>query len=110
MPTPIMLQQVNSRDGRGKIGAPIQILSNIPSDGPYVEAPSLTRLGGKYVLMFSSNCFVGPKYDVQYATATNIKGPYKRQGTLFKTGGPLKMHAPGGLDIAVNGDHAVWHA
>ena len=108
IPTPIMLQQVNARDGRTKIGAPIEILRNIPSDGPYVEAPSLSFLDGKYILFFSPQCFVSPKYKVEYAISNNIKGPYKRQGALFTTG-DLGMKAPGGLDIAVNGDHAVWH-
>lgn len=108
VPTPIMLQQVG-QDGHTLIGAPRQILTNGPADGPYIEAPSLTRLNGKYVLFFSSQCFVTPKYDVQYAVADTITGPYTRQGRLFATGS-YGMKAPGGLDIAVNGNKVVWHA
>lgn len=107
--TPIMLQQVNAADGHTKIGSPIQMITNGVADGPVTEAPSLTKLGGKYVLFFSSNCFATTKYDVSYATATNIKGPYTKYGPLFITGTD-GMTAPGGLDIAVNGNHAVWHA
>jgi len=109
VPTPIMLQQVNAKDGHTKIGNPIQLITNGPNDGPVVEAPNLSYLGGKYVLFFSSNCFATTKYDVAYATASNIKGPYEKYGPLFVTGS-LGMTAPGGLEIAVNGNHAIWHA
>lgn len=103
-----MLQQVNAQNGHTKIGSPIQLITNGPLDGPVVEAPSLTYMNGKYVLFFSSNCFATTKYDVAYATATNIKGPYTKYGPLFVTGTD-GMSAPGGLDLAVNGNHAIWH-
>ncbi|KAK5702618.1 hypothetical protein LTR97_003563 [Elasticomyces elasticus] len=106
--TPIMLQQVNAADGHTKIGSPIQLIKNDKADGPVVEAPALTYLGGKYVLFFSSNCFATTLYDVSYATADHIKGPYTKYGPLFVTG-TLGMVSPGGLDIAMNGDHAIWH-
>lgn len=106
--TPIMLQQVSAADGHSLIANPIKLISNGPADGPVVEAPSLSYLGGKYVLFFSSNCFATTKYDVSYATASNIRGPYTKYGPLFVTG-TLGMQAPGGLDLAVNGDHAIWH-
>ncbi|KAI7522725.1 hypothetical protein KC316_g19151, partial [Hortaea werneckii] len=108
VPTPIMLQQVG-QDGHTLIGSPQQLITNGALDGPYVEAPSLTKMGNKFVLFFSSQCFATPKYDVSYATADNIKGPYTRHGPLFVTGS-YGMTAPGGLDIAVNGNRAVWHA
>ncbi|KAM3424549.1 hypothetical protein BST61_g6545 [Cercospora zeina] len=110
VPTPIKLQEVSRVDGVTRIGSPITILSNIPSDGPYIEAPALTYFNGKYTLFFSSNCYQGDKYDVQYATATNIRGPYTRQGQLLRTNGPFQLLAPGGLDVAINGDRVVWHA
>jgi len=109
VPTPIMLQQVRANDGHTKIGNPIRLISNDPADGPVVEAPNLAFLGGKYVLFFSSNCFATPKYDVSYATASHIKGPYTKYGPLFVTGSE-GMTAPGGLELSVNGDHAIWHA
>ncbi|TKA33582.1 hypothetical protein B0A50_00418 [Salinomyces thailandicus] len=106
--TPIMLQQVR-QDGHTKIGNPIQLITNGPNDGPVVEAPSLGKLDGKYVLFFSSNCFATTKYDVAYATSKNLKGPYTKYGPLYVTGN-LGMVAPGGLNIAVGGEHAIWHA
>ncbi len=61
VPTPIMLQQV-ADDGHTTIGRPVQILDRDDGDGPYVEAPSLSWLDGNYILFFSSQCFVSPKY------------------------------------------------
>lgn len=107
VPTPILLQQV-AQDGHTLIGSPKQILTNIASDGPYVEAPVLTYMNGKYVLFFSSQCYQTNGYDVQYAIADKITGPYTRKGRLFGTG-TMGMKAPGGLDIAINGNKAIWH-
>lgn len=61
VPTSIMLQQL-AHDGHTLIGPPSEILDRGNADGPYVEAPSLTWLDGKYVLFFSSGCFVTPRY------------------------------------------------
>lgn len=108
VPTPIMLQQV-AQDGHTLIGKPTRILTNIASDGPYIEAPSLTFMNGKYVILFSSQCYMGSKYDVQYAVADTITGPYKRSGRLLGTG-DMGLSGPGGLDVTINGDHAIFHA
>ncbi|TIA39794.1 glycoside hydrolase family 43 protein [Aureobasidium pullulans] len=108
--TPIMLQKVSVDNGFTKIGLPTPMINNDPADGPYVEAPALTKMSdGTYVLFYSSNCFVTPLYDVSYATSKNIRGPYKKFGGLIKTG-TYGLRAPGGLDMAINGDHAVFHA
>ncbi|THY88042.1 glycoside hydrolase family 43 protein [Aureobasidium pullulans] len=108
--TPIMLQKVSVDNGFTKIGLPTPMIYNDPADGPYVEAPALTKMSdGTYVLFYSSNCFVTPLYDVSYATSKNIRGPYKKFGGLIKTG-TYGLRAPGGLDMAINGDHAVFHA
>ncbi|KAK5165219.1 uncharacterized protein LTR77_009317 [Saxophila tyrrhenica] len=108
VPTPIMLQQV-ADDGHTFVGEARQILDRDDGDGPYVEAPSLSFLDGRYVLFFSSQCYVSPKYDVTYAIADDITGPYEKHGPLFITG-DYGMVAPGGGDIAIHGDHLIWHA
>jgi beta-xylosidase len=112
VPTPILIQQVDVNNGFSMIGTVLKILSNDDevADGPYVEAPALNYMSGKYVLFYSPQCYTTPKYSVSYAIADQITGPYIRSGVLFNTGGPLGFQAPGGLDVAVNGDHAVWHA
>jgi len=110
-PTPLMLQQVAS-DGMTLIGEPIEILDRDALDGPLIEAPSLHRTSqGIYFLFFSSNCFTGPLYDSNYATASNITGPYTRsQVPLFITGDGPDLRGPGGLDIVKDGTRVVFHS
>jgi len=61
------------------------------------------------VLFFSPQCYLTPKYSVNYAVSDKLLGPYTRApNPLFSTG-VNGLKAPGGLDIAVNGDHAMFH-
>lgn len=109
--TLIQLQQVGS-DGVSPIGEPVTILDRDNSDGPLVEAPSLYRSKeGIYFLFFSSNCFTSPKYDVKYATAPNIIGPYTKASVpLLKFGDGPNLNGPGGADISTDGELLVFHA
>lgn len=107
--TPIMLQRV-ATDGHTLQGAAVPILNRSDLDGPLVEAPSLTRTrDGKYVLFFSSNCFYTDLYDLSYAMADSIEGPYTKYGPLAVTG-TAGLKAPGGASIAADGVHMVFHA
>jgi beta-xylosidase len=114
VPTPLILQQVGS-DGVSPIGKAVTILDRDYSDGPLVEAPSLYRSPeGIYFLFYSSHCFASPDYDVRYATATNIAGPYtKAPKPVIVSGvsadGPNLM-GPGGADISVDGKLLVFHS
>jgi beta-xylosidase len=108
-PTPIMLIEVNA-DGVTPIGSPTQLLDRMDIDGPLIEAPNLVRSAdGTYNLFFSSNCYNTPQYDVSWATAPSIFGPYTRTGPLITTqvGG---LTAPGGASIASDGVHMAFHA
>lgn len=94
---------------------PITVLDRDSADGPLVEAPSLVKVNGVYVLFFSSNCYSGGLYDTSYATATNIKGPYTKaqapNAPLLQTGTPYKqLYSPGGLDVGPGGVNVVFHA
>jgi beta-xylosidase len=107
--TPIMLQRLGD-DLVSLVGKPVQLITNDhPEDGPDVEAPSLVKKNGVYYLFYSSNCFTSPEYDVAYATATSIKGPYTRKGALLKTG-DLGLVAPGGAGVDLDAEHVVFHA
>ncbi|KAF2840279.1 glycoside hydrolase family 43 protein [Patellaria atrata CBS 101060] len=108
VPTPIMMQRVEA-DGVSKIGDAFQILDRDERDGPLVEAPSLGRIGGRYVLFFSSSCYSSTLYDVSYAIADAVEGPYTKYGPLYVTG-DLGMTAPGGADIAADETSFVWHS
>jgi beta-xylosidase len=109
VPTPLMLQEV-AQDGITLIGAPAQILDRDDLDGPLIEAPSLHRSDeGIYFLFYSSNCFTTPQYDVAYATATNIWGPYTKSGRPLLVTSDADLTGPGGMDIIKGGNMIVFH-
>jgi hypothetical protein len=111
--TPIMLQKLQA-DGTSPDGAPVPILDRTTADGPLVEAPELVRSHeGVYFLFFSSGCTRNPSYDLKYATANNITGPYTRAKAPLLQTGDWDLHAPGsaGLFPAGKGQwNLVFHA
>ncbi|GAB7353435.1 hypothetical protein MBLNU459_g3903t1 [Dothideomycetes sp. NU459] len=111
VPTPILIQQL-AADALTPVGSPVQILDRNSNDGPLVEAPSLTRSSdGSYVLFFSSNCYASKWYDVTYAFADNVLGPYVKAGPMAVTGRPdAALYSPGGADVDADAQHAVFHA
>ena len=107
--TPVMLQKLSS-DAMTPTGSPTELIDHSPLDGPLIEAPALMRsAGGKYVLFFSSNCFASEWYDVTYAFADNIAGPYVKRGPMLVTGSQ-GLYSPGGMHVAADGQHMVFHA
>ncbi|KAJ3876268.1 glycoside hydrolase family 43 protein [Lentinula edodes] len=113
VPTPIMIQQLTTEGTAFAVGSTAtEILDRDDNDGPLIEAPSLTRsVEGVYFLTFSSNCYSTSLYDVSYATATNVLGPYTKQPWLMITGTPFaQLYAPGGADITPDGTKLVFHA
>lgn len=112
--TPIMLQQVGG-DGVTRIGDPVQILDRTDADGPLVEAPNIVRSSdGGYVLFYSSHCFDSPEYNVLYATASAVTGPYTRASRPFLETHMFNLTSPGGGTIAVpeegSDDVTLFHA
>lgn len=94
--TPIMLQKV-AGDGTTKIGAATQILDRTDADGPLVEAPNIIMSSnGEYVLFYSSHCFTSTDYNVLYATASSVAGPYTRASNAFLMTGTFNLTSPGG--------------
>jgi len=116
--TPIMLQRVKVSDGITPIGKPHPILHRDPDlDGPLVEAPSLIKHGtgcaAVYVLFYSSHCYNVDEYDVRYATAKSIFGPYARQHALLGKMASTKdmgLVRPGGATSVPGGGALVFHA
>ncbi|KAI0030284.1 glycoside hydrolase family 43 protein [Vararia minispora EC-137] len=113
VPTPIMMQKLDASGTAFAAGSSaIQVLDRDNNDGPLIEAPSLVRTsGGVYVLFFSSNCYAGSLYDIAYATATSVTGPYTKGPWLMKTGTPFaNLYSPGGADVTPDGTRLVFHA
>jgi beta-xylosidase len=114
--TPIMLQGLNS-DAVTPNGDATQLLDRDDSDGPLIEAPSLAKVGGTYYLSFSSNMYDTTKYDVSYATASAITGPYTKaqapSAPLLQSGDVSdvgNLGGPGGADFNGDGSKIVFHA
>lgn len=115
-PTPIMLLALEP-DAVTPSDSPIQLLDRDANDGPLIEAPSLASVDGVYYLSFSSNMYNTMYYDVSYATASALKGPYTKaqapDAPLLQSGdqsdvGPLG--GPGGADFDETGSRIVFHA
>lgn len=109
--TPLLLQQVDL-DGVTPIGEPVSILDRDDSDGPLIEAPSIYQSAeGIYFLFFSSGCYTSPNYDIKYATATDISGPYtKASRPLLKSGDGPNLNGPGGASVSAGGNIMTFHA
>lgn len=109
-PVPILLQELES-DGITPIGEPTTILNIIKSDGPLVEAPNIIRTqDGTYYLFFSSHCFTSLGYNIKYAHATSLKGPYTRVPRPLLQTGDFGLEAPGGATVSPDGTKMVFHA
>ncbi|KAF2857785.1 glycoside hydrolase family 43 protein [Piedraia hortae CBS 480.64] len=114
LPTPIMLQKLLA-DGVTPDGEPSQILDRVEEDGPLVEAPVIVQSpDGLYFLFFSSGCTRSPSYNVKYATATNVQGPYTRAPIPLLRTGDFGLLAPGSVGIhrepGTNDYNMVFHA
>ncbi|KAB8210287.1 Glycosyl hydrolases family 43 [Aspergillus parasiticus SU-1] len=115
-PTPIMLQKLKS-DAVTPDGDAKQLIDRDDADGPLVEAPSLVKSGGQYYLSFSSNWYNSLNYDVSYAVASTVTGPYTKASApdapLLVSGDSSNVGAlggPGGSDFREDGGAIVFHA
>jgi beta-xylosidase len=98
---------------KAKIGAAVQIMDRDDTDGPLIEAPNLVRIGGLYVMFFSSHCFNSPDYDIKYAVSDNITGPYVRPVAELlgpSTTDRWNLSAPGGATSLPDGGFMLFHA
>ncbi|KAK2754414.1 hypothetical protein FQN54_007058 [Arachnomyces sp. PD_36] len=107
--TPIMLQKLKS-DHVTKDGDPVQIFDRDDSDGPLVEAPYLIKSKEDiYFLFFSSHCFTSVHYNVNYATAKSIEGPYERSEYPLLQTGNFGLLSPGGAVLSRDGTKIAFH-
>lgn len=113
VPTPIRLQKMMD-DGVTPDGDYTTILDRTDEDGPLVEAPSLVRSHeGIYFLFFSSGCTRTPSYNIKYAWAKNVTGPYTRAPFPLLETGDWGLLAPGSATVAsteTGGFEMAFHA
>lgn len=71
-------------------------------DGGNMEAPYIFKRGDTYFLTYSTHITMNGSYDVQYATAKSLMGPYTRvKEPLLKTTNDFgcKLIGPGGASF-----------
>ncbi|KAG9615617.1 Arabinanase/levansucrase/invertase, partial [Aureobasidium melanogenum] len=99
VPTPIKLQKMMA-DGVTPDGSDITILDRTQDDGPLVEAPVIVKSSeGIYFLFFSSGCTRNPSYDLKYAFANDVRGPYQRAKKPLLRTGEFNLTAPGSVGV-----------
>lgn len=106
--TPLVLQEV-AADGITKIGSMKTLLNRDDIDGPCIEAPSLAYINSKYFLFYSSNCWDSGFYDVKFATADSVFGPFRKGGQLLISPN-LGLVNPGGAETTIDGKFVTFHA
>jgi hypothetical protein len=78
---------------------------------PYSHGNKKAKVPFSYFLFFSSNCYNTNLYDISYATAGSVAGPYTKAATPFKVTGNNGLTAPGGLSVMPgNNEFAVSRA
>ena len=97
-------------DGLTLAGEPTRLIKqDLPWEGDLIEAPTLVKRDGTYVLMYSANSYGGPEYTIGYATADAVTGPYTKNpepllstemtdGRYVGPGGQDVLTAPDGSD------------
>ncbi|KAJ5274054.1 hypothetical protein N7478_009179 [Penicillium angulare] len=108
--TPIMIQKLQA-DGVTPVGDAVQILDRdtVDNDGPLVEAPSLLLHQGVYYLFYSTHCYTDKAYDLRWATASSIGGPYRKKNVQLLETGQHGLTSPGSATVCGCGDRMLFH-
>ncbi len=107
-PTWIYLQPL-AADGLSLQGAPARLIGADQGwEGGLVEAPTLWRQDGGYVLLYSANP-TDLHYAIGYARSVTLRGPYRKPATpLLSTSVDGALSGPGGQDLVVAPDGSTW--
>ena len=105
-----------SADGLSLTAEPTKLaMQDQAWEGNLVEAPTLVKRGGSYVLLYSANDYGGADYAIGYATADSVLGPYSKptEPLLTTTSSDGRYLGPGGQDVVVGpdgNDMLVFHS
>ena len=103
-------------DGLGLAGMPTRLVKqDLAWEGVLIEAPTLVKRDGVYVLLYSANDYGGAEYAIGYATADSPLGPYTKSpepllSTEMTDG---QFIGPGGQDVVPGpdgSDRLVFHS
>ena len=99
LPTWLHLQRM-SADGLRSSGPARRLVREDQGwEGDLVEAPTLVRRAGSYVLFYSANSYSGDRYATGYAVADRLRGPYRKPDGPLLTTGSTGVTGPGGQDV-----------
>jgi arabinan endo-1,5-alpha-L-arabinosidase len=104
-----------SWDGTRTVGEPVGLVKQDRDwEGPLVEAPTLVKRGGRYVLFYSADGYSGAQYKTGYAVAKSLTGPYTKAANPLMTTDTFSgaVRGPGGQDVVTGPDgrdHIVFH-
>ncbi|MBG6215213.1 arabinan endo-1,5-alpha-L-arabinosidase [Cryobacterium sp. CAN_C3] len=102
-----------SDDGTALVGETTRLLKQKQTwEGALIEAPTLVKRDGRYVMFYSANDYGGGAYAIGYATADALRGPYTKadgpllsstlaNGSYLGPGGQDVVRAPDGSDVLV---------
>ncbi|MGW6984867.1 family 43 glycosylhydrolase [Streptomyces sp. NPDC054932] len=94
-------------DGTRTTGEPVALLRQDRTwEGELIEAPTLVRRGGRYVLFYSADSYEGGGYKSGYAVASALRGPYTKGAAPLMTTESFDgaVRGPGGQDVVVGPD------
>ncbi|MET8979422.1 family 43 glycosylhydrolase [Streptomyces sp. NPDC004539] len=99
--------QPTSWDGTRLTGDPVRLIrQDQPWEGRLVEAPTLVRRAGHYVLLYSANAYDTDAYATGYAVSPDLTGPYTKAPRPLMTTDTFSgaVHGPGGQDVVTGPD------
>ncbi|MFJ3666953.1 family 43 glycosylhydrolase [Streptomyces sp. NPDC090106] len=99
--------QPTTWDGTRVTGDPIRLVRQDRSwEGGLVEAPTLVKRSGHYVLLYSANAYDGGAYATGYAVSRNLTGPYVKASRPLMTTDTFSdaVRGPGGQDVVTGPD------
>jgi Glycosyl hydrolases family 43 len=110
-PAQTLWSQELTADGRGVTGPAWPLLSaDRAFEHGVVEAPSMVREGGTYVLAYAAADWNSRRYATAYATCAGPAGPCTKpaDGRALVSG--TRLAGPGGVELFRSRDGALWAA
>ncbi len=81
-----------------------------PWEGRVVEAPSLRKHDGRYVLFYSGGFYASVGYAVGYAVSDSLLGPYRKAAAPILATTDAGLTGPGGEMVFTGPDGGDWMA
>ena len=97
-------------DALGLAGEPRELVgADQRWEGGLVEGPTMTEVGGRWLLLYSGNRWDAPDYAVGAAWCDGPAGPCRKQARPALTSGGA-MKGPGGTEFVASTSVVVFHA